>query len=596
MVRHKYWRIIAIIVIVVLFALLLGKLFNNTKAKLRVLYTGDFAYYVAKTIAEIQQSASYDDSIEINTIIKQIEELYPDIINIAVIKGRYFIAHTNQELIDKKISKVIFDTQRELKKRAEESEKPYVIWKKSEENNNLYNIYFPIEIDHKIVEIVFLETGIQTFCPINISALFIYLFLLILIFVLIALDRFIPKCSFLIGSVLFILTIILIVNIIDSKLQVNLNEWNLKKDTIFTGLQERLTQLNVGVSVDSEPLTLQIEESTKTWKFTLSFIGVLFMIFIFTGAMESFFETIIKHRLAYAYILPAMFGVFLLVFFPFIYGILIGFTDYNLTNFGGDLIEYFSNFKNYGFNNFYNILKVVNFKDYSNFYFTLAHTVIWTVLNLVFHISIGVGLALLLNDMRLRGRTAFRILLILPWAIPNYITALIWRGMFHKQFGAVNGLLEFLGFEPISWFTQPGTAFMTNLVTNVWLGFPFMMIIALGALQSIPKELYEASAIDGSTKWQSFWNVTVPLLRPAMVPAIILGTIWTFNQFNVIYLVSGGGPDGSTELLITDAYKLAFEQYRYGYAAAYCIIIFVVLLSYGVFTSKITRATKGAYE
>ena len=598
MVRHKYWRIIAIIVIVVLFALLLGKLFNNTKAKLRVLYTGDFAYYIAKTIAEIQQSASYDDSIEINKIIKQIEELYPDITNIAVIKGRYFIAHTNQELIDKKISKVIFDTQRELKKKAGETdpEKPYVIWKKSEENNNLYNIYFPVEIDDKIVEIVFLETRIQTFCPINISALFIYLIFLILIFVLIALDRFIPKFRFLIGSVLFILTIILIVNIIDSKLQVNLNEWNLKKDITFTGLQEHLTQLNVGVSVDSEPLTLQIEESTKTWKFTLSFIGVLFMIFIFTGAMENFFETIIKHRLAYAYILPAMFGVFLLVFFPFIYGILIGFTDYNLTNFGGDLIEYFSNFKNYGFNNFYNILKVINFKDYSNFYFTLAHTVLWTVLNLAFHISIGVGLALLLNDMRLRGRTAFRILLILPWAIPNYITALIWRGMFHKQFGAVNGLLELLGFEPISWFTQPGTAFMTNLATNVWLGFPFMMIIALGALQSIPKELYEASAIDGSTKWQTFWNVTVPLLRPAMVPAIILGTIWTFNQFNVIYLVSGGGPDGSTELLITDAYKLAFEQYRYGYAAAYCIIIFVVLLSYGVFTSKITRATKGAYE
>ncbi|MBC8415822.1 MAG: sugar ABC transporter permease [Candidatus Cloacimonetes bacterium] len=312
--------------------------------------------------------------------------------------------------------------------------------------------------------------------------------------------------------------------------------------------------------------------------------------------MRKFIDALIEHRLAYAYIMPAMFGVFLLVFFPFVYGILIGFTDYNLTNFGGDLIQYFSDFKNYGFDNFYNILKVVNFTDYQNFYYTLTHTIIWTVTNLFFHITIGVVLAILLNDVRLKGRTVFRILLILPWAIPNYITALIWRGMFHKQFGAVNGLLELLGFESISWFTQPITAFLTNLATNVWLGFPFMMIIALGALQSIPKELYEASAIDGSTKWQSFWNVTVPLLRPAMVPAIILGTIWTFNQFNVIYLVSGGGPDGSTELLITDAYKLAFEQYRYGYAAAYCIIIFAVLFSYGIITSKLTHATKGAYE
>ncbi|KQC07692.1 MAG: hypothetical protein APR54_00670 [Candidatus Cloacimonas sp. SDB] len=312
--------------------------------------------------------------------------------------------------------------------------------------------------------------------------------------------------------------------------------------------------------------------------------------------MERFIDTFIEHRLAYAYILPAMFGVFLLVFFPFVYGFLIGFTDYNLTNFGGDLIEYFSNFDNYGFNNFINILKVVSFRDYSNFYFTLTHTILWTVLNLIFHVGIGVALALILNDIRLRGRTIFRILLILPWAIPNYITALIWRGMFHKQFGAVNGFLELLGIEPISWFTAPVTAFLANLATNVWLGFPFMMIIALGALQSIPRELYEASAIDGSSKWQSFWNVTFPLLRPAMVPAVILGTIWTFNQFNVIYLVSGGGPDGATELLITDAYKLAFEQYRYGYAAAYCIIIFAVLLTYGIVTSRVTRATKGVYE
>ncbi|MBN2460892.1 MAG: sugar ABC transporter permease [Candidatus Cloacimonetes bacterium] len=343
-------------------------------------------------------------------------------------------------------------------------------------------------------------------------------------------------------------------------------------------------------------MELPLQQTLRTWNFTISFLGVLLILLILTGALEYFLDTIITNRMAYAYILPAMFGVFLLVFFPFIYGVLIGFTDYNLTNFGGDLIEYFSDLKNYGFDNFYNILRVVNFNDYSNFYYTLVHTIIWTISNLAFHVSIGVALALLLNDVKLKGRTVFRILLILPWAIPSYITALIWKGMFHRQFGAVNGLLETLGFESISWFTKPFTAYLANLATNVWLGFPFMMVIALGALQSIPKELYEASAIDGSSKWQTFWNVTVPLLRPAMVPAIILGTIWTFNQFNVIYLVSGGGPDGATELLITDAYKLAFAQYRYGYAAAYCIIIFAVLFAYGILTSNVTKATKGAYE
>jgi arabinogalactan oligomer/maltooligosaccharide transport system permease protein len=380
------------------------------------------------------------------------------------------------------------------------------------------------------------------------------------------------------------------------KFQNNLDTWNTNLMEDFKELESELITEGYSVKIELSEMELPIQTSISNWKVTLSFVGFLLLLFVLTGMMERFFTTLISHRLAYAYIFPAMFGVFLLVFFPFIYGILIGFTDYNLTNFGGDLIEYFSNFKNYGFDNFVNILKVVNFKDYDNFYFTLVHTILWTVLNLVLHVGIGVILALILNDARLKGRTFFRILLILPWAIPNYITALIWRGMFHKQFGAINGLLGLLGIQSISWFTAPLTAFLANLATNVWLGFPFMMIIALGALQSIPKELYEASAIDGSSKWQSFWNVTFPLLKPAMVPAIILGTIWTFNQFNVIYLVSGGGPDGATELLITDAYKLAFEQYRYGYAAAYCIIIFLVLLTYGLVTSKVTRATKGVYE
>ncbi|MCF7858501.1 MAG: sugar ABC transporter permease [Candidatus Cloacimonetes bacterium] len=306
--------------------------------------------------------------------------------------------------------------------------------------------------------------------------------------------------------------------------------------------------------------------------------------------------SLIRYRLAYSYITPAMLGVFLLVFFPFVYGFLIGFTNYGLNDFGGSLLEYFGNLKNYSFGNLIDILKTINFTDPHNFYYTLVHTILWTVINVSLHVSIGVMLALILNNPQLKGRTIFRVLLILPWAIPSYITALIWRGMFHKQFGAVNGLLELFGIEPISWFTQVHTAFLANLATNVWLGFPFMMIIALGALQSIPRELYEASAIDGSSRWQSFWNVTFPLLKPAMVPAIILGTIWTFNQFNVIYLVSGGGPDGATELLITDAYKIAFEQYRYGYAAAYCIVIFLLLFTYGFWTNRITKASEGVYE
>jgi arabinogalactan oligomer/maltooligosaccharide transport system permease protein len=138
----------------------------------------------------------------------------------------------------------------------------------------------------------------------------------------------------------------------------------------------------------------------------------------------------------------------------------------------------------------------------------------------------------------------------------------------------------------VSWFSQFSTAFAANLTTNTWLGFPFMMVVTLGALQAIPRELEQAAEVDGATGWQRFRHVTLPLLKPALLPAVILGSVWTFNMFNIIYLVSGGEPDGSTEILISEAYRWAFSRgNRYGYAAAYALIIFAVLLFY----SRVTR-------
>jgi arabinogalactan oligomer/maltooligosaccharide transport system permease protein len=152
------------------------------------------------------------------------------------------------------------------------------------------------------------------------------------------------------------------------------------------------------------------------------------------------------------------------------------------------------------------------------------------------------------------------------------------KGMFHRQFGAINAILSSLGAEPVSWFSHFSTAFAANVATNTWLGFPFMMVVTLGALTSIPKEVMEAAEVDGATRWQRFWKVTVPLLRPSMLPAVILGSVWTFNMFNVVFLVSGGEPDGTTDILVSDAYRWAFTRdAQYGYAAAYGVLIFAVL-------------------
>jgi arabinogalactan oligomer/maltooligosaccharide transport system permease protein len=190
-------------------------------------------------------------------------------------------------------------------------------------------------------------------------------------------------------------------------------------------------------------------------------------------------------------------------------------------------------------------------------------------------------------------RPIYRVLLILPWAMPNYITALIWRGMFHQQFGVINQVIQIFGGQPLAWFDKWSTSFATALATNGWLSFPFMMVVSLGALQSIPSDLYEASRMDGASRWQQFRSITLPSLKPALIPAIILSVIWTFNMFNIIYLVTQGEPGSSTEILITQSYKFAFERYRYGYAAAYSTVIFAILLFYGWWQNRVTRATEG---
>lgn len=213
-----------------------------------------------------------------------------------------------------------------------------------------------------------------------------------------------------------------------------------------------------------------------------------------------------------------------------------------------------------------------------SFYRVLLVTTLWTVVNLALHLALGVSLALLLSRPTLKLKAAYRVLLILPWAVPSYVTALAWKGMFHRQFGAANALLVALGGEPVSWFARFSTAFAANVATNAWLGFPFMMVVTIGALAGIPRDLYEAAAVDGATPWQQFWKITVPMLRPSLGPSVALGTIWTFNQFNVVFLVSGGEPDGETEILVSEAYRWAFtRQAQYGYAAAYSVLIFLLL-------------------
>jgi len=286
------------------------------------------------------------------------------------------------------------------------------------------------------------------------------------------------------------------------------------------------------------------------------------------------------HRRDYLWVLPAGLAMVVLVALPFVMGAAVSLYAHH----GGEWTFV-------GLSHFWEILsaKETGFTSPMSFWYTLVVTLLWTVTNLILHVSIGVALALLLREPWIRMRGLWRALLILPWAIPNYITALIWKTMFHVQYGAINALLG-MGGEPaeLDWFGSFSTSFSANLITNTWLGFPFMMVVTLGALQAIPRELEEAAEVDGASWWTRFRHVIWPLLKPALLPAIILGSVWTFNMFNVVYLVSNGGPMGSTEILISDAYQWAFSGGNYyGYAAAYAVLIFGVLLFYSRFANRI---------
>ena len=269
-------------------------------------------------------------------------------------------------------------------------------------------------------------------------------------------------------------------------------------------------------------------------------------------------------RLALWFLLPSAAVLLLVVAYPFAYNVGMSLTNWNMFHFRDPSFT--------GLDNYRRLLAEPEFLR------VFGRTLLWTLVNLVFHVTLGVGAALLLNRS-LPGRPIYRALLILPWAMPQYISALTWRGMFNLEYGAVNLLLARVGLEPVGWLGGEWSAFAAATITNIWLGFPFIMVVTLGGLQSIPAELYEAARVDGAGPLRRFWNVTVPMLRPVLTPAIVLGTIWTFNNLNVIWLVTRQGePADKSHILVTYVYKAAFTYYRYGYAAAFSVFIFLTLL------------------
>jgi arabinogalactan oligomer / maltooligosaccharide transport system permease protein len=309
----------------------------------------------------------------------------------------------------------------------------------------------------------------------------------------------------------------------------------------------------------------------------VALIGLIFVPRRGSSVLAEAFSMSPNARYAYFFIAPAVIMMLLLVFYPLLNGILLSFTNadqFTSTRIIGARVTPAT----YTFhaNPLQNYIDIFNTATYY-FWGTFGQTVLWTSLNIVPHILIGLGLAMLLNR-NIRGRTIYRVLLILPWAVPSYISAFVWRFLYNGDFGFLNSVARSIGVGNIPWLSDPVWAMFAVVLANTWLAIPFNMVTMLGGLQSIPTELYEAAEVDGANNWQKFMDITLPMLRPVIMTATLLGVIWTFNSFNVIFLVSEGGPFRSTEILSTWAWRLGFEQARYGIAAAFSVMILIILM------------------
>ena len=217
------------------------------------------------------------------------------------------------------------------------------------------------------------------------------------------------------------------------------------------------------------------------------------------------------------------------------------------------------------------------------FWRVLRQTLFWTASSVSLKLVLGLALALLLNE-KFRGRKVFRALLLIPWAMPQVAAAIVWRWMYEPNFGYLNDLLGGLGLmnDPIIWLGNARSAFVAAVVTDTWTGLPFMAFVFLAGLASIDRSLYEAAKIDGANAWGRFRYVTLPQLGPVILVATLVSAIWTFNAFNVVYALTGGGPLNATDIMVTYTYTQAFERLEFGLAAALATITFVILLVFSL--------------
>lgn len=281
--------------------------------------------------------------------------------------------------------------------------------------------------------------------------------------------------------------------------------------------------------------------------------------------MFSFKRINMTQLFKYTFLLPAILFVLLFMLYPILYNIIISFQDVTITNINGEK----------------NFVKFENYREVltnPTFLIALKNTLIYTTACIVFQFSIGFLLALFFNQ-DFPFRNFFRSIMLLAWMTPLVISGTLFKWLFDLDYGLINYLLLELGIlnNPINWLGQESTSLLSVIVTNIWIGIPFNMILLLAALQSLPKDVYEAARIDGASKIKSFFSITLPLLRPQILVILVLGIIYTFKVFDIILIMTGGGPVNSSQVLPFFGYELAFINYEFSLSGVVSNVILIIL-------------------
>jgi len=282
----------------------------------------------------------------------------------------------------------------------------------------------------------------------------------------------------------------------------------------------------------------------------------------------------VKRRLsgyAYAYflILPTLILIGLIIVYPIIEAVLLSFTNKTFINPNPTFI---------GLDNYANILSSPAFRD------VVFNSFVWTISVVVLQFVVGLGTALLLNQ-EFRARGLVRALIVIPWVTPGVIAALLWRLLYEPQLGLINGALATLGVAnpTIPWLSQTSTAMLSVIISAVWKGSPFSVVMYLAGLQTVSEDLLDAAKVDGASFWARLRHVILPEMMPIFRTTILLTTVLTFNYFDLIYIMTGGRPLRATHIFPTWIYEQAFAQAKTGLAAAYGIVSTIILLVFSIF-------------